>query len=75
MNKVYNVGGILVHAVYYRKYHETFLHPANALGRWRAGEFEHVCNLVTQNGWAVVGGHEYYVPVAGNLLKTTHKNA
>ena len=68
MDRIYDVGGVACRVQYHPDDDETFFHPARSDGRWVAGEFEHLAKIVEQHGYRLTGGHEYYLPVAGNVF-------
>ena len=67
MNKVYNIGGIACRVEYHPDFDETFFHPAQD-EKWAPGVFNYLAQIVEQNGYILTGGHEYYLPVAGNVF-------
>ena len=70
MKKVMNIGGIACLVEYHKDYDETFFHPAQD-EKWGEGVLEYIANLAETNGCNVVGGHEYYLAVAGNVFTGT----
>ena len=69
MAKVYNIGGIACLVEYHKEYDETFLHPAQD-EKWADGVFAYISDIAESNGRNVVGGHDYYMAIAGNVLET-----
>lgn len=67
MSKIYNIGGIACAVKYHKDYDETFFHPAQS-DQWAPGVFEYLAKIVTDNGYELMGGHEYYLPVRGNVF-------
>ena len=67
MSEVYNIGGIACMVQYHKDYDETFFHTAQD-NTWAPGVFEYLAKIVQQNGYKLAGGHEYYLPVIGNVF-------